>query len=106
MTPHAIPVTNPAIARLARLRQSGAGCNAYWCAGQGEPAGDGRLLTWKSGDLRLQVSPTNRIDRVWRFADFEGNLAVSFWSVDYKGHLANMGERCANLLEEKRGRGV
>jgi hypothetical protein len=55
-------------------------------------AGDGRLLTWKGGDLRLQVSPTDRVDRVWRFADLEGNLA-------------NMGERCANLMEEKRDRG-
>ena len=69
------------------------------------PAQGGRLLTWKRGDLRLQVLATNQIDQVWRFANFEGKLVISFWNEDYEEHLADVGERCDKLLEEKRGRG-
>jgi hypothetical protein len=69
------------------------------------PAQGGRLLTWKRGDLRLQVLATNQIDQVWRFADFQGKLVISFWSEDYGEYLADLDQRCNKLLEEKRGRG-
>jgi hypothetical protein len=68
-------------------------------------ANGGRLLTWKSGDLRLQVLATNQIDQVWRFANYEGQLTISLWTEDYEDHLADVAERCDKLLDEKRGRG-
>ena len=35
----------------------------------------------------------------------KSELAISIWSEDYENYLAELGERCHKLLEEKRDRG-
>ena len=65
----------------------------------------GRLLTWREGDLRLQVLATNRTDTLWRGAGYESELVISLWSEDYEEYLADLDDRCQELLEEKRGTG-
>jgi hypothetical protein len=65
----------------------------------------GRLLTWKDGDLRLQVLATNRTDLLWRGAGYESELVISLWTEDYAAYLADLDARCQALLEEKRGSG-
>ncbi|MBK1631684.1 hypothetical protein CKO31_13195 [Thiohalocapsa halophila] len=71
-----------------------------------ESARGGRLLTWKDGDLRLQVLATNQTDVFWRGAGYASRLAISIWSEDYEQYLADLGERCHQLLEEKRDTGI
>lgn len=65
----------------------------------------GRLLTWKDGDLRLQVFATNQTDVLWRGAGFVSKVAISLWSEHYETYLADLDERCQALFEQKRERG-
>jgi hypothetical protein len=64
--------------------------------------GGGRLLTWKSGDYRLQVFATNQIEVVWRGAGYQSRLALSFWTEEFEDHLEGVNKHCAKLKDKGR----